>query len=193
MDEYRVKKTECALGLECSMDDHVHCVCGAAAEPIRLRMPEGTFPEVAIDSNESTDARLSCGMKQPDHLASRGDAERSDLPPHRCRHGRRARPSAVQAGGANYVGKYELSRAASRRRSVLIALDDDRSRPLARHFLRHQSQGFVAERGDQWDHIVVCDRAGRLYSVYRAGVHHRRSLNGSIRRSGRQTSANGAG
>ena len=26
MDEYRVKKTECALGLECSMDDHVHCV-----------------------------------------------------------------------------------------------------------------------------------------------------------------------
>jgi hypothetical protein len=30
------------------------------------------------------------------------------------------------------------------------------------------------------DHIIVCDRAGRLYSVYRAGVHHRRSLNGSI-------------
>jgi hypothetical protein len=29
-------------------------------------------------------------------------------------------------------------------------------------------------------HIVVCDRAGRLYSVYRAGLHHRRSLNGSI-------------
>jgi hypothetical protein len=28
--------------------------------------------------------------------------------------------------------------------------------------------------------IAVCDRAGRLYSVYRAGVHHRRSLNGSI-------------
>jgi hypothetical protein len=30
------------------------------------------------------------------------------------------------------------------------------------------------------DHIVVCDRTGRLYSVYRAGRHHRRSLNGSI-------------
>jgi hypothetical protein len=30
------------------------------------------------------------------------------------------------------------------------------------------------------DHIVVCDRAGRLYSVYRAGQHQRRSLNGSI-------------
>jgi hypothetical protein len=30
------------------------------------------------------------------------------------------------------------------------------------------------------DHIVVCDLAGRLYSVYRAGQHHRRSLNGSI-------------
>ena len=30
------------------------------------------------------------------------------------------------------------------------------------------------------NHIVVCDRAGRLYSVYRAGRHHRRSLNGSI-------------
>jgi radical SAM superfamily enzyme YgiQ (UPF0313 family) len=30
------------------------------------------------------------------------------------------------------------------------------------------------------DHIVVCDRAGRLYSVYRAGVHQRRSLNGSV-------------
>jgi hypothetical protein len=30
------------------------------------------------------------------------------------------------------------------------------------------------------NHIVVCDRAGRLYSVYRAGLHHRRSLNGSI-------------
>jgi hypothetical protein len=30
------------------------------------------------------------------------------------------------------------------------------------------------------DHIVVCDRAGRLYSVFRSGVHHRRSLNGSI-------------
>ena len=29
------------------------------------------------------------------------------------------------------------------------------------------------------DHIAVCDRAGRLYSVYRAGFHHRRSLNGS--------------
>ncbi len=28
--------------------------------------------------------------------------------------------------------------------------------------------------------IVVCDRAGRLYSFYRAGLHHRRSLNGSI-------------
>ncbi|HTP07803.1 MAG TPA: hypothetical protein VMP08_06110, partial [Anaerolineae bacterium] len=30
------------------------------------------------------------------------------------------------------------------------------------------------------DHIVVCDRAGRLYSVYRAGLHQRRSLNGTI-------------
>jgi hypothetical protein len=30
------------------------------------------------------------------------------------------------------------------------------------------------------DHIVVCDLAGRLYSVFRAGVHYRRSLNGSI-------------
>jgi len=30
------------------------------------------------------------------------------------------------------------------------------------------------------DHIVVCDRAGRLYSVYHAGLHHRRSLNGSV-------------
>ena len=30
------------------------------------------------------------------------------------------------------------------------------------------------------DHIVVCDRAGRLYSVYCAGHHQRRSLNGSI-------------
>jgi hypothetical protein len=30
------------------------------------------------------------------------------------------------------------------------------------------------------NHISVCDLAGRLYSVYRAGVHHRRSLNGSI-------------
>ena len=30
------------------------------------------------------------------------------------------------------------------------------------------------------DHIVVCDRAGRLYSVYRAGLHYRRSLNGAI-------------
>src|SRR5512139_759895 len=30
------------------------------------------------------------------------------------------------------------------------------------------------------DHIVVCDRAGRLYSVYHAGRHQRRSLNGSI-------------
>jgi hypothetical protein len=30
------------------------------------------------------------------------------------------------------------------------------------------------------DYIVVCDRAGRLYSVYRAGLHHRRSLNGTI-------------
>lgn len=30
------------------------------------------------------------------------------------------------------------------------------------------------------DHVVVCDRAGRLYSVYCGGVHQRRSLNGSI-------------
>ncbi len=30
------------------------------------------------------------------------------------------------------------------------------------------------------DHIIVCDLAGRLYSVFHAGVHHRRSLNGSI-------------
>ncbi len=30
------------------------------------------------------------------------------------------------------------------------------------------------------DYIAVCDRAGRLYSVYRAGLHQRRSLNGSI-------------
>jgi hypothetical protein len=30
------------------------------------------------------------------------------------------------------------------------------------------------------NHIVVSDRAGRLYSVYRAGLHHRRSLNGSV-------------
>src|SRR5512145_1401184 len=30
------------------------------------------------------------------------------------------------------------------------------------------------------DHIVVCDRAGRLYSGYRAGRHHRRSLNGTV-------------
>jgi hypothetical protein len=30
------------------------------------------------------------------------------------------------------------------------------------------------------DHIAVCDRAGRLYSVYRAGRHHRRSLNGTV-------------
>src|SRR5512147_1932124 len=30
------------------------------------------------------------------------------------------------------------------------------------------------------DHIVVCDLAGRLYSVFRAGGHHRRSLNGAI-------------
>ncbi|NTU62799.1 MAG: radical SAM protein, partial [Chloroflexi bacterium] len=30
------------------------------------------------------------------------------------------------------------------------------------------------------DHIVVCDLAGRLYSVYHAGVHQRRSLNGSV-------------
>jgi hypothetical protein len=30
------------------------------------------------------------------------------------------------------------------------------------------------------DHIIVCDLAGRLYSVFRAGLHHRRSLNGSI-------------
>jgi Radical SAM superfamily len=30
------------------------------------------------------------------------------------------------------------------------------------------------------DHIVVCDRAGRLYSVFRAGLHYRRSLNGAI-------------
>jgi hypothetical protein len=35
----------------------------------------------------------------------------------------------------------------------------------------------VAINGDP---IVVCDRAGRLYSVYRAGLHHRRSLNGAI-------------
>src|SRR5512139_2442652 len=30
------------------------------------------------------------------------------------------------------------------------------------------------------DYIVVCDRAGRLYSVYRAGLHYRRSPNGAI-------------
>ncbi len=30
------------------------------------------------------------------------------------------------------------------------------------------------------DDIVVCDRAGRLYSVYRNGRHHRRSLSGPI-------------
>jgi hypothetical protein len=30
------------------------------------------------------------------------------------------------------------------------------------------------------DHVLVCDLAGRLYSVYHSGVHHRRSLNGSI-------------
>jgi hypothetical protein len=30
MDEYRVAKTECALGLECSLDDHVHCVWAGA-------------------------------------------------------------------------------------------------------------------------------------------------------------------
>src|SRR5512143_2063138 len=30
------------------------------------------------------------------------------------------------------------------------------------------------------DHIVVCDLAGRLYSVYHAGRHQRRSLNGAI-------------
>ncbi len=30
MDEFRVKKTECALGLECSLDDHVHCVWAGA-------------------------------------------------------------------------------------------------------------------------------------------------------------------
>jgi radical SAM superfamily enzyme YgiQ (UPF0313 family) len=35
----------------------------------------------------------------------------------------------------------------------------------------------VAIKGD---YVVVCDRAGRLYSVYRAGLHHRRSLNGTI-------------
>jgi hypothetical protein len=35
----------------------------------------------------------------------------------------------------------------------------------------------VAINGDQ---IIVCDRTGRLYSVYRAGLHHRRSLNGSV-------------
>ena len=30
------------------------------------------------------------------------------------------------------------------------------------------------------DDIVACDRAGRLYSVYRDGRHHRRSLNGTV-------------
>ncbi len=30
------------------------------------------------------------------------------------------------------------------------------------------------------DDIVACDRAGRLYSVYHAGRHHRRSLSGAI-------------
>ena len=30
MDSFRVKKQECALGLECSMDDHVHCVWAGA-------------------------------------------------------------------------------------------------------------------------------------------------------------------
>ncbi len=35
----------------------------------------------------------------------------------------------------------------------------------------------VAINGDP---VVVCDRAGRLYSVYRAGLHYRRSLNGAI-------------
>jgi len=30
MDVYRVKKQECALGLECSLDDHVHCVWAGA-------------------------------------------------------------------------------------------------------------------------------------------------------------------
>jgi hypothetical protein len=30
MDEFRVKKQECALGLECSLDDHVHCVWAGA-------------------------------------------------------------------------------------------------------------------------------------------------------------------
>ena len=30
------------------------------------------------------------------------------------------------------------------------------------------------------DEIVACDGAGRLYSVYRDGRHHRRSLNGTV-------------
>ena len=30
MDEFRVKKLECALGLDCSLDDHVHCVWAGA-------------------------------------------------------------------------------------------------------------------------------------------------------------------
>jgi hypothetical protein len=30
------------------------------------------------------------------------------------------------------------------------------------------------------DEIVACDRAGRLYSVFHAGRHHRRSLNGTV-------------
>lgn len=30
MDTYRVKRQECALGLECSLDDHTHCVWAGA-------------------------------------------------------------------------------------------------------------------------------------------------------------------
>src|SRR5512147_706530 len=30
------------------------------------------------------------------------------------------------------------------------------------------------------DHILVCDLAGRLYSIYHAGRHQRRSLSGQI-------------
>lgn len=30
MDNFRVVKQECALGLECSLDDHVHCVWAGA-------------------------------------------------------------------------------------------------------------------------------------------------------------------
>jgi len=63
MDEYRVKKTECALAWNAAWTTTCTACGQVAAAPIRFQMPRETFTvEVVTDSSAAIEVRLSCGV-----------------------------------------------------------------------------------------------------------------------------------